>query len=94
MKNQQSFLGYSRLGNEITAHKADWREQIDLSTPHPIPKDTDPLYHHLLAPNQWPRDQLLPEFRPSYERCVKKMLRDSPAMARTMALAMSPGRPI
>lgn len=30
MKNQQSFLGYSRLGNEITAGKADWREQMDL----------------------------------------------------------------
>lgn len=30
MKNEQSFLGYSRLGNEMTAGKADWREQMDL----------------------------------------------------------------
>ena len=73
MRNQQSFLGYSRLGNEITAHKADWREQIDLSTPHPIPKETDPRYHHLLAPNQWPKEELLPEFRASYERYIAEM---------------------
>lgn len=73
MKNQQSFLGYSRLGNEITAYNPDWREQCDLSTPHPIPKDTDPRYHHLLAPNQWPRDDLLPEFRPNYERYIAEM---------------------
>lgn len=66
MKNQPSFLGYSRvsvlikscsievrfvltsyvqLGNETTAHRADWREQIDLSTPHPLRKQTDPLYY-------------------------------------------------
>jgi len=30
MKNEKSFLGYSRLGNEVTAGKADWREQLDL----------------------------------------------------------------
>lgn len=30
MKNEKSFLGYSKLGNEITAGQADWREQLDL----------------------------------------------------------------
>lgn len=30
MKNESSFLGYSRLGNEMTAGAADWREQMDL----------------------------------------------------------------
>lgn len=30
MKNEKSFLGYSRLGNEMTAGAADWREQMDL----------------------------------------------------------------
>ncbi|KAI5367317.1 Putative oxoglutarate/iron-dependent dioxygenase, non-hem dioxygenase domain-containing protein [Septoria linicola] len=73
MKNQASFLGYSRLGNEITAHKADWREQYDLSTPHAMPTDQDPLYYNLLAPNQWPSDRYLPSFRPIFEDYMEKM---------------------
>ena len=32
MKNAPSFLGYSKLDAEITAHTIDHREQIDLST--------------------------------------------------------------
>ncbi|KAF2483733.1 naringenin 3-dioxygenase [Neohortaea acidophila] len=73
MKNERSFLGYSRLGNEITAHKADWREQMDISTPQPLPKPTDPLYYNLLAPNQWPQDALLPGFRQLYEQYMAQM---------------------
>lgn len=73
MKNQPSFLGYSRLGNEITAHKADWREQLDLSTPHPVRKPTDPLYHNLLAPNQWPSKQHLPDFQSVFEEYMRQM---------------------
>lgn len=30
MKNERSFLGYNRLGNEVTAGEKDWREQLDL----------------------------------------------------------------
>lgn len=48
---------------EVTAQKADWREQYDVSTPHLPRKDSDPLYYNLLAPNQWPRDELLPDFK-------------------------------
>lgn len=66
-------LTLTQLGNEITAHKADWREQVDFSTPQPLPKDTDPLYHNLLAPNQWPRDELLPDFRAVYEDYMSRM---------------------
>ncbi|KAK5134595.1 hypothetical protein LTR08_006251 [Meristemomyces frigidus] len=73
MKNQPSFLGYSKLGNEITAQKADWREQLDLSTPHPVRKPTDPLYHNLLAPNQWPNKQHLPQFQPTFEEYMRQM---------------------
>jgi hypothetical protein len=62
-----------QLGNEITAHKADWREQLDLSTPHRERSESDPLYHHLLAPNQWPNSQLLPSFRPVFEDYIAKM---------------------
>ena len=62
-----------QLGNEITAHKADWREQMDLSTPQALPKDTDPVYYNLLAPNQWPKEDLLPGFRALYEDYMHQM---------------------
>ena len=73
MKNAPSFLGYNKLGMEITRFKTDWREQIDLSTEHPIPGLDERLYHNLLAPNQWPDSALLPHFRPSYERYLREM---------------------
>lgn len=63
MKNAPSFLGYSRLSAEITAGEIDHREQIDLSTEHPIPSPDAPRYYNLLAPNQWPSPEVLPSFR-------------------------------
>ncbi|KAM0806365.1 naringenin 3-dioxygenase [Usnea florida] len=73
MKNVPSFLGYNKLGNEITALKTDWREQIDLSTPHPLPTATSPLYHNLLAPNQWPDSNYLPKFQSTFETYIARM---------------------
>ncbi|KAF2471112.1 Clavaminate synthase-like protein [Lindgomyces ingoldianus] len=73
MKNQKSFLGWSRLDNETTAFNPDHREQLDLSTPHPIPGPMAPLYHNLLAPNQWPSPAHLPSFRPVYEDYMRRM---------------------
>ncbi|TKX19025.1 2-oxoglutarate-Fe(II) type oxidoreductase-like protein 3 [Elsinoe australis] len=70
MKNKPSFLGYSKLGMEVTRFKVDWREQIDLSTPHPLPGPNDPLYYNLLSPNQWPD---MPEFRDKYEEYMAQM---------------------
>ena len=60
-------------GNEITAHKPDWREQYDVSTPHPLRKDSDPLYYNLLAPNQWPKDEFLPNFQVVYDQYIREM---------------------
>ncbi|KAB5578372.1 hypothetical protein GE09DRAFT_546975 [Coniochaeta sp. 2T2.1] len=73
MKNAPSFLGYSRLSAEVTAGAADHREQIDLSTPHPVPPPTAPRYHNLLAPNQWPSPSVLPRFRPTFEEYMSHM---------------------
>lgn len=73
MKNAGSFLGYSRLAAEITAFATDYREQIDLSTPHPLPAPSDPLYMNLLAPNQWPSPTYLPKFRPVIEEYIERM---------------------
>ncbi|KAF4481680.1 flavonol synthase [Fusarium agapanthi] len=73
MKNAPSFLGYSRLSAEITAGEIDHREQIDLSTEHPIPGPDAPLYRNLLAPNQWPSEDSLPEFRKVYRDYMGRM---------------------
>ncbi|KAM5355484.1 hypothetical protein ACJ41O_002130 [Fusarium nematophilum] len=73
MKNAQSFLGYSRLSAEITAGEIDHREQIDLSTEHPIPEPGSPLYRNLLAPNQWPAEESLPGFRRTYTDYMDRM---------------------
>lgn len=66
-------LTLSQLGNEITAFKADWREQIDLSTPHPLPGPEAPLYHNLRAPNLWPSAEIVPDFRPVFEEYMRQM---------------------
>ena len=65
--------GYNKLGNEITAQRTDWREQIDLSTPHNVRRASDPLYYNLLAPNQWPDTSALPSFRKTYEAYITAM---------------------
>ena len=53
--------------------KPDWREQYDVSTPHPVRKEHDPLYYNLLAPNQWPKDEFLPNFKASYTQYMREM---------------------
>ncbi|KAI1137210.1 putative isopenicillin N synthetase [Hypoxylon sp. FL0543] len=73
MKNAPSFLGYSQLSAEITAGKIDHREQIDLSTEHPVPQPGAPLYENLLAPNQWPSPEVLPRFREVYTDYMRRM---------------------
>ncbi|KAL6153078.1 hypothetical protein ACJQWK_03149 [Exserohilum turcicum] len=73
MKNEKSFLGWSRVDNETTALNPDHREQLDLSTPHPVPGPDAPIYHNLLAPNQWPSPDYLPDFRPVYEDYIRRM---------------------
>ena len=65
--------GYNKLGNEVTALKTDWREQIDLSTTHPLPTPGSPLYHNLLSPNQWPNPKHLPKFQLTFETYISRM---------------------
>lgn len=73
MKNAPSFLGYSRLSAEVTAGAIDHREQIDLSTDHPLPGKDSPRYYNLLAPNQWPSEEILPNFRKVFTSYMKQM---------------------
>ncbi|KAK3396391.1 hypothetical protein B0T20DRAFT_269842 [Sordaria brevicollis] len=73
MKNAPSFLGYSRLSAEITAGAIDHREQIDLSTEHPLPSPDSPQHYNLLAPNQWPSEAVLPQFRQVFTEYMNQM---------------------
>jgi isopenicillin N synthase-like dioxygenase len=73
MVNAASFLGYSRLSAEVTAHAIDNREQIDLSTDHPLPSPTAPLYRNLFSPTQWPSAAYLPNFKPVYSEYINRM---------------------
>ncbi|KAK8064837.1 Clavaminate synthase-like protein [Apiospora phragmitis] len=58
---------------EITAGQTDHREQIDLSTEHPVPGPDAPRHHNLLAPNQWPSASVLPDFRPVFAEYMARM---------------------
>lgn len=73
MKKAPSFFGYSRLSAEITAGAVDHREQMDLSTDHPLPEPGAPLYHNLLAPNQWSSDESAPRFRTVFTDYMRRM---------------------
>ncbi|CAK7273665.1 hypothetical protein SEPCBS57363_005766 [Sporothrix epigloea] len=73
MKNAPSFLGYSRLSAEITAGAVDHREQLDLSTEHDVPGPNAPLYDNLLAPNQWPSEDVMPRFRQAFAEFMTRM---------------------
>lgn len=73
MKTAPSFLGYSRLDAEITAHKIDHREQIDLSTDHAIRTPSEPLYRNLFAPTLWPSPSHLPNFKAVYSEYITRM---------------------
>lgn len=73
MINSPHFLGYTRLGNEITAAKQDWREQIDLATKLPPPTPIDPIYRNIEGPNLWPDQTQLPAFKPTVLSYIEKM---------------------
>src|SRR4051812_17224887 len=73
MQTAPSFLGYSRLNAEITAHSTDHREQIDLSTDNPPRLPSDPLYKNLFSPTLWPSPSYLPNFKSTYSEYITKM---------------------
>lgn len=73
MINSPHFLGFTRLANEITASHTDWREQIDLATELPAPKEGEPLYKNIEGPNLWPDPKEIPKFRPTVENFIAKM---------------------
>jgi isopenicillin N synthase-like dioxygenase len=63
-RNSPHFRGYTRMGTEVTAGRADAREQLDYSPESEPVKDypADQPYWLLRGPNQWP-DTALPELK-------------------------------
>ncbi len=65
MLHSPHFRGYSCVGSERTAGRADLREQLDVAperAPDPLAA-MGPPYRRLLGPNQWPA--ALPDLRPA-----------------------------
>ncbi|XYA00777.1 hypothetical protein QA089_003321 [Meyerozyma guilliermondii] len=73
MIHSKHFLGYTRLANEITAGRIDWREQIDLATELPAPPEDAPIYRNIEGPNLWPDEKAAPKFRPVVLHWIDKM---------------------
>ena len=63
MANSPHFRGYTRLGDELTGGRTDWREQLDLGLEVPALElvQGDPPWLRLQGPNQWPPE--VPELK-------------------------------
>ncbi|MGF1599880.1 MAG: isopenicillin N synthase family dioxygenase [Acidimicrobiales bacterium] len=58
------FRGWEATGSEYTNNRPDFREQVDLWSEHPArAPGADPAYLHLLGPNQWFPEVVLPGYR-------------------------------
>ncbi|MFT5111866.1 MAG: isopenicillin N synthase-like dioxygenase [Parasphingorhabdus sp.] len=58
------FRGWEDVGSEYTNNHPDIREQVDLwSERNPCNESSLPAYYHLLGPNQWLPNEILPEFK-------------------------------
>ncbi|KAJ5920454.1 hypothetical protein N7516_011312 [Penicillium verrucosum] len=70
MANTKSFRGYTGLGNERTAAKADERETFWAGL-HEIQDSSElPVWYNLVGPNQWPAETSAVGFR----KCVEAYL--------------------
>ena len=90
--NSPHFRGYTILGDEVTAGKNDWRDQIDIGpegTP-PEPDDNGPAWRNLHGPNQWP--DRLPELRHVAMEYMSAMHELSLNLVRALALGLGLNR--
>jgi isopenicillin N synthase-like dioxygenase len=68
------FRGWEAVGTEFTNNRKDYREQIDLWSEHPVSSaQGKPIYHHLLGPNQWLPEEVLPGFRTLMQQHTQAM---------------------
>jgi isopenicillin N synthase-like dioxygenase len=68
------FRGWEGVGAELTGGLPDLREQLDLSTEHPVRGlAVEPAYLRLDGPNQWLADDVLPGFRAHMAEYFERM---------------------
>jgi isopenicillin N synthase-like dioxygenase len=87
------FRGWERVGAELTDHRVDHREQVDIWTElDPQPRATRPLYLRLEGPNQWLDEATLPGFRSVIERFQDEMaaIADQLLAAMCVGLGLAP----
>lgn len=76
------FRGYSRVGEEITRGRQDWREQVDIGPERAALAGAEqPDWAVLQGPNQWPAQ--LPQFR----EVIESWQRHTERVARTLLAA-------
>lgn len=85
--NSPHFRGYTILGDEVTAGRNDWRDQLDIGPEEPFiePGPGDPPWMRLRGPNQWPES--LPEMR----RAVTSWMDAMHALAMPLIQALASG---
>ncbi len=88
--NSPHFRGYTVLGDEVTAGRRDWRDQLDIGPEEPALTlgSGDPPWLRLRGPNQWPDS--LPEMRPAVVSWMGEI--QSLGLAIIRALAMGLGQ--
>ncbi|KAL1408646.1 hypothetical protein Q8F55_005459 [Vanrija albida] len=92
IRNHKSpqFRGYTRLGDEQTYGKVDWREQIDICREAEVVTDAAaPAYKRLVGPNQWPEG--LPELRQTAEEWQRALCVVARKLLRNWAIALGAG---
>ena len=83
------FRGWEAIGTEFTNNRKDYREQIDLWSEHPISTQADsPLYRHLLGPNQWLPEDVLPGFKRLMQQHTKAMSELGDQLMELLALGL------
>ncbi len=88
------FRGWESVGSELTGGRPDLREQLDLSTEHPVRGlDLHPPYLRLDGPNQWFAEDVLPGFRAHMADYFERMaaLADTLLQVFSVGLGLEPG---
>jgi len=83
------FRGWERVGAELTGGRPDLREQLDLSTEHPVRGlDLEPPYLRLDGPNQWLSEDVLPGFRAHMAEYFERMRAVADTMLEVFSVAL------
>ncbi|MFM9607949.1 isopenicillin N synthase family dioxygenase [Streptomyces niveiscabiei] len=91
--NSPHFRGYTRTGDERTAGRQDWRDQLDIGAERParVPGPGEAPYWWLEGPNQWPA--ALPELRTAALRWIDRLSAVSAKLLRELlaSIGADPG---